>query len=90
MTCGGCSGAINRVLTKNIQQRESKSAFKDAHTDISSANGFDVSLEKQRVLIWGPSLPSFDEVTEKIKKTGKEIREKKVVEDKEDLPVLDA
>jgi len=22
MTCGGCSGAINRVLTKNIQPRE--------------------------------------------------------------------
>ncbi|KAH7341137.1 hypothetical protein B0J17DRAFT_716289 [Rhizoctonia solani] len=58
MTCGGCSGAITRVLTK----------AKEAG-DVSS---FDVSLEKQEVLVTG-KLP-YDDVLAKIKKTGKEVK----------------
>ncbi|KAJ9106570.1 hypothetical protein QFC20_004062 [Naganishia adeliensis] len=57
MTCSGCSGAIDRVLKKNI----------------TSPNEYAVSLEKQTALVWGPSLPPFDEVKAKIAKTGKEI-----------------
>lgn len=33
-----------------------------------------MSLEDQTVLIWGPSLPEFEDVQAKIKKTGKEVR----------------
>ncbi|KAI0261663.1 hypothetical protein BC834DRAFT_895348 [Gloeopeniophorella convolvens] len=63
MTCGGCSGAVTRVLTK------------------AQANGgvsaFDVSLEKQEVLVTG-TLP-FEQVREIIAKTGKEVRSGEVV-----------
>ncbi|CAE6414156.1 unnamed protein product [Rhizoctonia solani] len=58
MTCSGCSGAITRVLTKT----------KEAG-DISS---FDVSLDKQEVLVTGKM--SYDDVLAKIKKTGKEVK----------------
>jgi copper chaperone len=54
------------------------------------ANGFTVSLPTQDVLVWGPSLPSFDEVTEKIAKTGKEIQSKRVIETEADIPVIQA
>ncbi|KAK4689928.1 hypothetical protein P7C73_g191, partial [Tremellales sp. Uapishka_1] len=73
MTCSGCSGAINRVLAKNIE----------------APNGFLVSLPKQQVLVWGPSLPPFETVTEKIAKTGKEIQSKEVIEHENALPKLE-
>ncbi|TEB36351.1 hypothetical protein FA13DRAFT_1623955 [Coprinellus micaceus] len=57
MTCGGCSGAVTRVLTKA--------------KDNGGVSSFDVSLEKQEVIVKG-TLP-YDEVLEKIKKTGKEV-----------------
>ncbi|GHJ85043.1 hypothetical protein NliqN6_1445 [Naganishia liquefaciens] len=59
MTCSGCSGAIDRVLKKNI----------------TSPNEYSVSLQDQTVFVWGPaaSLPPFDDVKAKIAKTGKEI-----------------
>lgn len=60
MTCGGCSGAIDRVLKKNIE----------------APNAYSVSLDTQKVIIWGPSLPPFEDITSKIAKTGKEIRKK--------------
>ncbi|ORX37941.1 putative copper chaperone [Kockovaella imperatae] len=72
MTCGGCSGAINRVLTKNVE----------------APNAFSVSLETQKVVVWGPSLPAFDDLTAKIAKTGKEIREKEEVKDNKRLAEL--
>ncbi len=55
----------------------------------TTANSFRVSLSTQRVLVWGPSLPSFETVTGVIAKTGKEIRGKKIVEDLALLPELD-
>ncbi|GFZ50124.1 hypothetical protein JCM24511_07879 [Saitozyma sp. JCM 24511] len=74
MTCTGCSGAITRVLTKNVE----------------APNAFHVSLPKQQVLVWGPSLPPFETVTEKIAKTGKEILSKEEVREAAKLPALDA
>ncbi|EJT48641.1 copper chaperone [Trichosporon asahii var. asahii CBS 2479] len=63
MTCGGCSGAIERVLKKNIE----------------APNAYLVSLPTQRVVVYGPSLPPFETVTEKIAKTGKEILSKEEI-----------
>jgi copper chaperone len=37
------------------------------------ANQYEVSLERQNVKVWGPSLPPFSTVEEKIKKTGKTV-----------------
>ncbi|KAG2020213.1 Cytosolic copper metallochaperone [Coprinopsis cinerea AmutBmut pab1-1] len=62
MTCGGCSGAVTRVLEK-------------AKAD--GVTSFDVSLEKQEVVVKG-TLP-YDDVLARIKKTGKEVRSGAVV-----------
>lgn len=58
MTCGGCSGAITRVLTK----------AKDTGAGV---NSFNVSLENQSVEVRGPI--AFDDLTSKIEKTGKKV-----------------
>ncbi|EIM90039.1 copper chaperone taha, partial [Stereum hirsutum FP-91666 SS1] len=54
MTCGGCSGAVERVLKKT-----------------EGISSYDVSLEKQEVLVTG-TIP-YDDLLEKIKKTGKTV-----------------
>lgn len=75
MTCSGCSGAIDRVLKKNITSRTSSFPRSPHPADLLwAANEYAVSLEKQTALVWGPSLPPFDEVKAKIAKTGKEVR----------------
>jgi copper chaperone len=56
MTCGGCTGAITRILTKQQNDQKVKS--------------FDVSLEKQLVTVESDVL-SKEEVFEIIKKSGK-------------------
>lgn len=38
-----------------------------------AANKYEVSLERQNVKVWGPSLPPFATVKEKIGKTGKTV-----------------
>ncbi|PVG02807.1 hypothetical protein CPB86DRAFT_780226 [Serendipita vermifera] len=55
MTCGGCSGAVNRALSK-----------------MDGLESYDVSLETQSVVV-RPTTATYDEVYEKIKKTGKTI-----------------
>ncbi|KGO65135.1 Heavy metal-associated domain, HMA [Penicillium italicum] len=56
MSCGGCSGAVERVLKK-----------------LEGVKTFDISLETQTVnVITEPTL-SYDNVLEKIKKTGKTV-----------------
>jgi len=65
MSCGGCSGAINRVLEKQVK----------------SPNAYSVSLEKQQVFVWGPDLPPFENITDVIAKTGKTITKKEVVDE---------
>jgi len=75
MTCGGCSGAVTRAL-KKAQDNGPGSNY---HTLLSlniahfeSVSSYDVSLEKQEVLVKG-SLP-YDDVLAVIQKTGKEVR----------------
>ncbi|KAG8929699.1 Cytosolic copper metallochaperone [Tulasnella sp. 419] len=58
MTCGGCSGAVTRVLNRAKEQGE--------------VSEFSVDLPKQEVLVTG-TIP-YDDLLEKIKKTGKEVR----------------
>lgn len=53
-----------------------------------TANAYKVSLEKQAALIWGPSLPALEDLTTAIKKTGKEVRDVKVVDDASAIPAL--
>lgn len=62
MTCTGCSGAIERVLTKMQSSGQIQS--------------FDVNLDKQSVVV-NPSGADFEEVKAKIAKTGKEILDAK-------------
>jgi len=50
-----------------------------------TANHFLVSLEKQKAVVWGEALPELDEITEKVKKTGKEIRKAEKVNDQASL-----
>ncbi|KAJ5420068.1 hypothetical protein N7465_002587 [Penicillium sp. CMV-2018d] len=56
MTCGGCSGAVERVLKK-----------------LEGVKTFDVSLESQTVNVTTEPTISYDDVLEKIKKTGKTV-----------------
>ncbi|KZV62830.1 hypothetical protein PENSPDRAFT_590798, partial [Peniophora sp. CONT] len=58
MTCGGCSGAVTRVLER-------------AKTNGNGVSSYDVSLEKQEVLVTGPI--EYDDLLAMIKKTGKEV-----------------
>jgi len=60
MTCGGCSGAVTKALSK------------------VEGITYDVSLEKQEVIVRGPV--DYDTILEKIKKTGKEVRSGETLE----------
>ncbi|KAL5489910.1 ATX1 [Sanghuangporus weigelae] len=71
MTCGGCSGAVTRVLTK-------------AKESGAGVNDFTVSLENQSVEVRGPI--DFDNLTARIEKTGKKILEKEEVIDEGPAP----
>ncbi|KAH9926198.1 amino acid permease-domain-containing protein [Fomitopsis serialis] len=53
MTCGGCSGAVERALKK-------------ANADGLGVESYDVSLEKQEVIVKGPI--AYDTLLEKIKR----------------------
>ncbi|RMY32259.1 hypothetical protein D0866_06730 [Hortaea werneckii] len=59
MTCGGCSGAIERVLKK----LEGMVGVKD----------FDVSLDSQTATVKTEDSVDYATVLEKIKKTGKTV-----------------
>ncbi|RMZ23005.1 hypothetical protein D0859_12968 [Hortaea werneckii] len=59
MTCGGCSGAIERVLKK----LEGNLGVKD----------FDVSLDSQTATVKTEDSVDYATVLEKIKKTGKTV-----------------
>ena len=58
MTCGGCSGAVERVLKRAKDQSE-------------GVETYDVSLEKQEVIVTGTI--GIDDLTAKIAKTGKQV-----------------
>lgn len=67
MSCSGCSGAVERVLTK--MQKDGK------------VDKFEVSLEKQQADVYASAKEgaSYDTVLEKIKKTGKTVNSGTVV-----------
>jgi copper chaperone len=74
MTCGGCSGAVTRALKKaqdNGTGSEYGVMLRPDTAHFESVSSFDVSLEKQEVLVTG-SIP-YDDVMGVIKKTGKEV-----------------
>lgn len=48
---------------------------------LTPANHFLVSLEKQKAVVWGDALPELEDLTEKVKKTGKEVRKADKVAD---------
>ncbi|KAF3934724.1 hypothetical protein ABW20_dc0106462 [Dactylellina cionopaga] len=54
MSCGGCSGAVEKVLTK----------WKTTHPDLD----FNVTLETQKVRVTAPPTLSQEEIYEKINK----------------------
>ncbi len=87
MTCSGCSGAVERVLSKLqgkplplhtaliVSRHRSHTLLLFAW--MQGVDSYDVSLESQSVVVRG-SAP-FDTVLEKIKKTGKEVKSSQVV-----------
>ena len=74
MTCGGCSGAVTRALKKaqdNGPGSEHHTLLSLTITHCQPVSSYDVSLEKQEVLVTG-TIP-YDDVFAVIKKTGKEV-----------------
>ncbi|KAL7776581.1 hypothetical protein CFE70_006997 [Pyrenophora teres f. teres 0-1] len=65
MSCGGCSGAIERVLKKLDEQ---------ALTVFSGVESFNVSLETQTAEVTAADSLDYETVLEKIKKTGKTVK----------------
>lgn len=73
MTCGGCSGAVDRVLKKmDGEQNASQVLMPHIITLRTGLESYEISLEKQSVVV-RPTTATYDEVLEKIKKTGKEV-----------------
>jgi copper chaperone len=75
MTCSGCSGAVNRALSKAegvlrliLTERCINQMF-----HYKGVTSYDVNLEQQTVVVKGPA--TYDYIYEKIKKTGKEVSE---------------
>ena len=72
ITCSGCSGAVERVLKKTDGERSDILSTRSyLITDFVGVASYDISLEKQEVLVKG-TIP-YDDLLEKIKKTGKEV-----------------
>lgn len=73
MTCGGCSGAVERVLKKLDGSYNPPTMFTTILMPVSGVKSFDVSLDNQTAnVITEPSL-DYSTVLEKIKKTGKKV-----------------
>ncbi|RYP15399.1 hypothetical protein DL765_005735 [Monosporascus sp. GIB2] len=83
MSCGGCSGAINRVLGKLEGEFVSCPSFVPASLDYDSppprpspslrVKSYDVSLEKQEALVVAAPSLDYETVLRTIKKTGKKV-----------------
>ncbi|KAI0703624.1 hypothetical protein BC835DRAFT_1303149 [Cytidiella melzeri] len=74
MTCGGCSSAVERVLkkTEGWFDISFRTAVKSSAFVATGVTDFTVDLEKQEVLVAGSI--EYDDLLQKIKKTGKEGR----------------
>jgi copper chaperone len=75
MTCGGCSGAVERVLKRLDGECFSSNvlALNLLLTPLAGVKSFDVSLENQTAEIVTEDSLDYDTVLEKIKKTGKTV-----------------
>jgi copper chaperone len=79
MSCGGCSGAVERVL-KKLDGELSPSPQGSSHPRVPAANGvagvesYNVSLETQTAEVVAAESLDYDTVLEKIKKTGKKVK----------------
>lgn len=73
MTCGGCSGAVERVLKKLEGKRRATCFIAILTRWFLGVKTFDVSLESQTVNVTAEPTLSYDDVLEKIKKTGKTV-----------------
>ena len=73
MTCGGCSGAVTRALGKLEGEYINRFTSAADRAKCAGLESFDVNLETQRVVVH-PTTATYEEVLEKIKKTGKEVR----------------
>lgn len=75
MSCGGCSGAIERVLkrlegTYHCAHRVPSCILLNNNAGVKS---FDVNLESQTALVTTESTVPYDTVLATIKKTGKQV-----------------
>lgn len=78
MTCGGCSGAVERVLKKlegklHFTPESDSSPLFGANISLLGVKEFDVSLESQTATIKTEESLDYTTVLEKIKKTGKAV-----------------
>jgi copper chaperone len=74
MSCGGCSGAIERVLKKLDGMWLNPSHRDSFLTLLTGVKSFNVSLANQTAEITTEDSLAYETVLEKIKKTGKEIK----------------
>jgi copper chaperone len=78
MSCGGCSGAVERVLKK--LDGELSRLPHGSHPRVLGANdtagveSYNVSLESQTAEVVAAESLDYDTVLEKIKKTGKKVK----------------
>ena len=73
MTCGGCSGAVQRVLSK-MQGRDNSSTGSSADLADTTSTGLEVEKveweTKEVVVHTKTDTPTYEEVEAKIAKTG--------------------
>ena len=80
MTCGGCSGAVERVLKKldgapfhTTPHYTTPSRPANDHCLLPGVKSFDVSLDSQSANVVTEDSVDYATVLEKIKKTGKKV-----------------
>lgn len=73
MTCGGCSGAVERVLKKLEGMDYPPAMLPPTNSQDPGVKSFDVNLEAQTANITADPALSYDTVLATIKKTGKTV-----------------
>lgn len=83
MSCGGCSGAIDRVLKKTegvcFSRRTRRPVLMDPHhpTLLAGIASYEISIERQEVVVH--TSMDYNTVLATLKKTGKEVKSGEVV-----------
>lgn len=72
MSCGGCSGAVERIL-KRLEGSDSPGVAAPRLTLSLGVKSFDVNLEAQTATVNTEPTVSYDTVLAQIKKTGKTV-----------------